>query len=80
VESGNKSLAQQRIKLAGIRWRAINKGQYMLTLMAKEKSGLWEKHAAEVVYSTYGVNKPSLPEFEEANGVLPVSGVPATLN
>jgi hypothetical protein len=40
IESGNKSVLQQRLKQAGMRWN-IPTAQYLLTLRAKYKSGLW---------------------------------------
>ena len=40
IESGNKSVLQQRLKQAGMRWN-IQTAQYLLTLRTKYKSGLW---------------------------------------
>jgi len=40
IESGNKSVLQQRLKQAGMRWN-VETAQPMLTLRAKYKSGLW---------------------------------------
>jgi hypothetical protein len=40
IESGNKSVLQQRLKQAGMRWNPIT-AQYLLTLRAKYKSKLW---------------------------------------
>jgi len=40
VESGNKSVLQQRLKQAGMRWNPLT-AQYLLTLRAKYKSHLW---------------------------------------
>ena len=40
IESGNKTVLQARLKQAGMRWNPIT-AQYMLSLKAKEKSGLW---------------------------------------
>lgn len=41
IESGNKTVIQQRLKQSGMRW-SINGGQYIATLRAKEKSNEWE--------------------------------------
>lgn len=40
IESSNKTVIQRRTKQPGMRW-SVNGGQYMLTLRAKEESGLW---------------------------------------
>jgi hypothetical protein len=40
IESGNKTVIQQRLKQAGMRW-SISGGQYIATLRAKEKSSEW---------------------------------------
>lgn len=40
VESGNKSILQQRLKQAGMRWNPQT-AQYLLTLRTKHKSHLW---------------------------------------
>jgi hypothetical protein len=40
IESGNKSVLQQRLKQAGMRWNTST-AQYLLTLRAKYKSNLW---------------------------------------
>jgi hypothetical protein len=40
IESGNKSVLQQRLKQAGMRWN-IPTAQYLLSLRAKYKSNLW---------------------------------------
>ena len=42
IESGNKSVLQQRLKQAGMRWN-IQTAQCLLTLRTKYKSGLWAK-------------------------------------
>ena len=48
VESGNKSVLQQRLKQAGMRWN-IQTAQYLLTLRAKYKSGLWQQEVERPV-------------------------------
>ena len=40
IESGNKSVLQQRLKQAGMRWNTQT-AQFLLTLRAKYKSNLW---------------------------------------
>lgn len=40
IESGNKSVLQQRLKQAGMRWNPQT-AQYLLTLRTKNKSNLW---------------------------------------
>ena len=40
IESGNKSVLQQRLKQAGMRWNTQT-AQYLLTLRTKYKSALW---------------------------------------
>jgi hypothetical protein len=42
IESGNKTVLQQRLKQAGMRWN-VSSAQPMLTLKAKCESDLWEK-------------------------------------
>jgi hypothetical protein len=42
IESGNKTVLQKRCKLAGMRWN-VPSAQHVLSLRAKEESGLWEK-------------------------------------
>jgi len=41
IESGNKTILQQRLKQAGMRWN-IDTAQLLLTLKAKQESGLWD--------------------------------------
>jgi len=42
IESGNKTVIQQRMKQAGMRWSASG-GQYIATLRSKYKSNIWNK-------------------------------------
>lgn len=49
VESGNKTIVQRRFRQAGMRW-GVSTAQYLLTLVAKQESGLWE---SDVVKRTY---------------------------
>jgi hypothetical protein len=41
IESGNKTVLQKRCKQAGMRWN-VPSAQHVLSLRAKEESGLWE--------------------------------------
>ena len=45
VESGNKMVVHKRLKQAGMRW-SPRRAQHMLSLRAKDESGLWTDVAA----------------------------------
>jgi len=49
IESGNKSVLQQRLKQAGMRWN-VQTAQFLLTLRTKYKSGLWIKEVESPVF------------------------------
>ncbi len=49
VESSNKTIVQKRLKQAGMRWNPET-AQYMLTLVAKWESGLWNSDVAIPLY------------------------------
>ena len=49
IESGNKSVLQQRLKQAGMRWN-VQTAQYLLTLRTKYKSELWIKEVESPVF------------------------------
>ncbi len=49
VESSNKTIVQKRLKQAGMRWNPET-AQYMLTLVAKWESGLWQSDVAIPLY------------------------------
>lgn len=51
VESSNKTIVQRRFKQAGMRW-GVPTAQYLMTLVAKQESGLWE---SDVVKRTYQI-------------------------
>ena len=53
IESGNKTVVQRRLKQAGMRWN-VESGQYILSLMAKAKSGRWETDVVNLVRNKYG--------------------------
>jgi hypothetical protein len=48
IESANKTVLQQRLKQAGMRWNKET-GQYVLSLMAKAKSNLWKQDVVNYV-------------------------------
>ena len=48
IESGNKSVLQQRLKQAGMRWN-ISTVQPILTLRTKYKSGLWVQEVEDPI-------------------------------
>lgn len=53
IESGNKTVLQERLKLPGMRWN-IDKAQGVLSLRAKDKSGLWESYVVPLVFNYIG--------------------------
>lgn len=53
IESGNKIVLQSRLKQAGMRWNPIT-AQYMLSLKAKEKSGLWDSYVVPFIMNKLG--------------------------
>jgi hypothetical protein len=52
IESGNKTILQQRLKNAGMRWNTSS-AQYLLTLRAKKESGLWQRDVVAPVKSRF---------------------------
>ena len=48
IESGNKSVMQKRLKLAGMRW-GEKSAQYLLSLRAKFESNLWQSEVVDYV-------------------------------
>jgi hypothetical protein len=56
IESGRRSVLQQRLKQPGMRWN-IDSGQYIVTLMSKVKSDLWNEEVVEPVLDYYGIKK-----------------------
>lgn len=53
IESGNKIVLQSRLKQAGMRWNPQT-AQYMLSIKAKEKSGLWNSYVVPFIMNTLG--------------------------
>jgi hypothetical protein len=52
VENHNKVILQRRLKQAGMRWN-VPTAQYLLTLVAKVESGLWDSEVKNVVLNYY---------------------------
>jgi hypothetical protein len=52
VESGNKTILQKRLKQAGMRWNTET-AQSLLTLRAKQESGLWHSDVVIPVLRRY---------------------------
>lgn len=48
IESANKTILQRRLKQAGMRWDP-NSAQNILTLIAKQESGLWEQTVSKIL-------------------------------
>ena len=59
IESGNKTVVQERCKRAGMRWN-INSAQNILSLRVKLKSNLWYQ-VYDIVSDLYNLNR--LPYF-----------------
>lgn len=55
IESGNKIVLQNRLKLPGMRWN-IETAQYVLALKAKLESGMWENFVIPYVYKKMGAS------------------------
>ena len=52
IESGNKTVMQERMKRAGMQWRESS-AETLLALRCKIRSGLWESHVAPLVRERY---------------------------
>lgn len=48
IESGNKVVLQRRLKQSGMRWEP-EYAQYLLTLISKYESGIWEKDVVNFI-------------------------------
>lgn len=53
IESSNKKIVQHRFKQAGMRWN-VDSGQNMITLIAKQESGLWERDVVGLISKQLG--------------------------
>jgi hypothetical protein len=56
IESGNKSVLQQRLKQAGMRWN-VQTAQCLLTLRTKYKSGTWVQEVERPILKLLRANK-----------------------
>jgi hypothetical protein len=56
IESANKIVLQERLKQAGMRWN-LETARYIISLMAKVKSHLWDRDVVQAVYRHYGVSR-----------------------
>lgn len=54
IESGNRSVMQERLKLPGMRWD-IDSAKWVLALKCKYDSGLWESSVVPLIYKAYGL-------------------------
>lgn len=54
IESGNRYVMQERLKLPGMRWD-VQTAQYVLSLKCKYDSGLWDSVVEPLIFKTYGV-------------------------
>jgi hypothetical protein len=54
IESGNKSVAQERLKRPGMMWN-IDSAQNLLSLRAKLKSNLWNSDVFDIVLKNYNM-------------------------
>lgn len=52
IEGSNKLIAQRRFKQAGMRW-GVSTAQYLITLVAKWESELWESDVAGETYRMF---------------------------
>ena len=54
IESANKSVMQERLKLPGMRWD-VDAAQRVLALKCKYDSGLWDSLVVPLIYKAYSV-------------------------
>jgi hypothetical protein len=54
IESGNKIILQRRLKQSGMRWNPAT-AQALLTLISKEKSGLWLTDVQNFIYNKFNL-------------------------
>lgn len=57
IESANKTILQRRLKQAGMRWGSVT-AQYVLSLIAKDASNLWERDVASLVRAKFEHKQP----------------------
>ncbi len=58
IESANKSVIQARMKLVGMRWN-VTTAQYVASLRAKERSGLWHSVVCRLLRNAVSHQKTS---------------------
>lgn len=56
IESGNRSVMQERLKLPGMRWD-IDSAKCVLALKCKYDSGLWDSVVVPLIYKAYGLKR-----------------------
>jgi hypothetical protein len=61
IESANKTVLQERLKQAGMRWN-IETARYIIALMTKSKSKLWNRDVVQAVQRHYGLPMISVLE------------------
>lgn len=54
IESANRSVMQERLKLPGMRWDPKS-AQYVLSLKCKYDSGLWDDFVIPLIYKHFGL-------------------------
>ncbi|MDR0622777.1 MAG: hypothetical protein LBJ61_13035, partial [Deltaproteobacteria bacterium] len=59
IENANRTVLQRRLKQPGMRW-SIENAQHLLTLMAKDKSGLWENDVVKPVLAYFKADKGTM--------------------
>ena len=57
IESANKAVMQERLKLPGMRWD-VDAAQRVLALKCKYDSGLWDSLVVPLIYKAYSVPMP----------------------
>jgi len=57
IESANKTVMQERLKLSGMRWKTA-KAQGVMALKCKYDSGKWDNLVVPLVYAHYGLRPP----------------------
>jgi hypothetical protein len=62
MESFGKRALHERLKQGGFRWNLETAG-YIITLMTKAKSNLWERDVVQALYRHYGIPSLNGPNF-----------------
>ena len=69
IESGNKTVLQNRLKQAGMRWNVAT-AQNILTLRAKRESQRWQKDVVEPILEKYNAFPNSLHHLSVASKMV----------